>query len=164
MRLRSAGEVFRYSSSGDVKMEFWKPPRFGNFAKYAHAFHWYRNVFCLLRSRFFFLFSFFLFFSLFFSKFWYRMGILPSSQPFLRWIQNQNPFRAVPVYRDPPEDEIPPPEAFPRGRDPMLLCGAFIHAGVREVEGPLYAGVLDPGSNAGFLLYGVRELGFQCGV
>ena len=78
------------------------------------------------------------------------------------WIPNQTPFRAVPVYRDPPEDELSPREAFPR--DPMLLCGASIHAGIRVVEGPLYAGVLDPASNAWFLLYGVRELGFQCGV
>lgn len=55
----------------------------------------------------------------------------------------------------------------------MLPCDVFIHAGIRDVEGPLYAGildplvmagVLDPGLNAGFLLWGVRELGSQCGV
>ena len=54
----------------------------------------------------------------------------------------------------------------------MLPCDLFIHAGIRDVDGPLYAGVLDslvtagvldPGFNAGLLLCGVRELGFQCG-
>lgn len=70
----------------------------------------------------------------------------------------------MPVYRGPPEDEPTPRVAFSKGRDPLLLCDAFIHAGVRDAVGPLYAGILDPGSNAVVPLYGVRELGFQCGV
>lgn len=88
----------------------------------------------------------------------YFFQIFGYRQPLLRLIPKSNPFRAVPVYRDPPEDESPR-EASPQ--DPMLLCSASIHAAIRDLEGPLYAGDLDLASNARFLLCGVWELGFE---